>query len=42
MENAGVWTWLTLEGNENDEEEMDEDVVKYWPIYPTKNMSLEE
>jgi hypothetical protein len=34
MDNCGVYTFIVLEGNSNNPDEKDEDVVKYWPVYP--------
>jgi hypothetical protein len=42
MDNAGVWTWITLEGNTSDDSESDEDVVKYWPFFPMQSLSVED
>jgi hypothetical protein len=42
MDNAGVWTFVTLEGNKGEGEEEDEDVVKYWPIFPMDQLGLDE
>jgi hypothetical protein len=45
MDNAGVWTFVTLEGNKGEGEvgqEEDEDVVKYWPIFPLDHLGPDE
>jgi hypothetical protein len=43
IDNAGVWTFVTQEGNKNKvEQEADKDVVKYWPIFPLNQLGLEE
>ena len=45
MDNAGVWTFVTLEGNKGEGEvgqEEDEDVVEYWPIFPMDQLGLDE
>jgi hypothetical protein len=45
MDNVGVWTFLTLEGNKGEGEvgqEGDEDVVKYWPIFPMDQLGPDE
>lgn len=42
MDNAGVWTWVTLEGNSDDPQECDEDVLKFWPIFPLDKLPKED
>ncbi|KFY65711.1 hypothetical protein V496_02372 [Pseudogymnoascus sp. VKM F-4515 (FW-2607)] len=42
IDNAGVYTFIILEGNIDDPAEAAEDVVKYWPVYPTHHMSAED
>ncbi|OBT66152.1 hypothetical protein VE03_05078 [Pseudogymnoascus sp. 23342-1-I1] len=42
IDNAGVYTFIILEGNIDDPREEAEDVVKYWPVYPTHHMSAED
>ncbi|KFY03053.1 hypothetical protein O988_01724 [Pseudogymnoascus sp. VKM F-3808] len=42
IDNAGVYTFIVLEGNSDDPGEEAEDVVKYWPVYPTHHMSAED
>jgi hypothetical protein len=39
MDTMGVWTWVTLQGNKNDDTERDEDVLKYWQIIPLFEIS---
>lgn len=42
IDNAGVYTFIILEGNIDSPDEQAEDVVKYWPVYPTHHMSAED
>ncbi|KFZ22902.1 hypothetical protein V502_02615 [Pseudogymnoascus sp. VKM F-4520 (FW-2644)] len=42
IDNAGVYTFIILEGNIDSPDEEAEDVVKYWPVYPTHHMSAED
>ena len=42
IDNAGVYTFIVLEGNIDSPDEEAEDVVKYWPVYPTHHMSAED
>ncbi|KFY22619.1 hypothetical protein V493_06467 [Pseudogymnoascus sp. VKM F-4281 (FW-2241)] len=42
IDNAGVYTFIILEGNIDSLDEEAEDVVKYWPVYPTHHMSAED
>ncbi|KFY22112.1 hypothetical protein V491_02885 [Pseudogymnoascus sp. VKM F-3775] len=39
IDNAGVYTFIVLESNIDSPDEKDEDVVKYWPVYPTHHMN---
>lgn len=42
IDNAGVYTFIVLEGNIDSPDEEAEDVVKYWPVYPTHHMGAED
>ncbi|KFY43964.1 hypothetical protein V494_01727 [Pseudogymnoascus sp. VKM F-4513 (FW-928)] len=42
IDNAGVYTFIVLEGNIDSPDEKDEDVVKYWPVYPTHHMNAQD
>lgn len=42
MDNVGVYTFTVLEGNLNDPAEKDEDVVKYWPVFPMHHLSSQK
>jgi hypothetical protein len=42
IDNAGVYTFIVLESNIDSPDEQDEDVVKYWPVFPTHHMSAED
>ncbi len=41
IDNLGVYTFVHLEGNTGDDDEQDEDVVKYWPIFPLHHLTEE-
>ncbi|KFZ18918.1 hypothetical protein V501_00921 [Pseudogymnoascus sp. VKM F-4519 (FW-2642)] len=42
IDNAGVYTFIVLESNIDSPDEQDEDVVKYWPVYPTHHMNAQD
>ncbi|ELR08621.1 hypothetical protein VC83_02250 [Pseudogymnoascus destructans] len=42
IDNAGVYTFIVLEGNIDSPDEKAEDVVKYWPVYPTHHMNAQD
>ncbi|OBT72959.1 hypothetical protein VF21_08474 [Pseudogymnoascus sp. 05NY08] len=42
IDNAGVYTFIVLEGNIDSPDEEPEDVVKYWPVYPTHHMNPQD
>jgi hypothetical protein len=42
MDNIGVYTFTVLEGNSNDASEKDEDVVKYWPVFPMEHLNPQQ
>ncbi|KFY77674.1 hypothetical protein V499_03021 [Pseudogymnoascus sp. VKM F-103] len=42
IDNAGVYTFIVLEGNIDSPDEEPEDVVKYWPVYPTHHMNAQD
>ncbi|KFY13936.1 hypothetical protein V492_02949 [Pseudogymnoascus sp. VKM F-4246] len=42
IDNAGVYTFIVLEGNIDSPDEKDEDVVKYWPVYPTHHLNAQD